>query len=101
MCARRRRCCASWQACSACVSTPRTRTTDGLDAVTLSKLAARHEVACGGSDAETTIEALLARRQQAREERDFALADAIRADLAEAGIEVEDTPRGARWSAAR
>jgi len=74
---------------------------DGLDAVALSKLAARHEVACGGSDAETTIEALLARRQQAREERDFALADAIRADLAAAGIEVEDTPRGARWSAAR
>ncbi|MYE46945.1 MAG: hypothetical protein F4X25_09435, partial [Chloroflexi bacterium] len=74
---------------------------DGLDAVALSKLAAQHEVACGGSDAETTIEALLARRQQAREERDFALADAIRADLAAAGIEVEDTPRGARWSAAR
>ena len=72
-----------------------------LDAVALSKLAARHEVSCGGSDAETTIEALLARRQQAREERDFALADAIRADLAAAGIEVEDTPRGARWSAAR
>ena len=74
---------------------------DGLDIVALSKLAARHEVACGGSDAETTIEALLARRQQAREERDFALADAIRADLAATGIEVEDTPRGARWSAAR
>ena len=74
---------------------------DGLDILALSKLAASYEVACGGSDAETTIEALLARRQQAREERDFALADAIRADLAAAGIEVEDTPRGARWSAAR
>ena len=72
-----------------------------FDAVAFSKLAARYEVACGGSDAESTIEALLARRQQAREERDFALADAIRADLAAAGIEVEDTPRGARWSAAR
>ena len=72
-----------------------------FDAVAFSKLAARYEVSCGGSDAESTIEALLARRQQAREERDFALADAIRADLAAAGIEVEDTPRGARWSAAR
>ena len=72
-----------------------------FDAVAFSKLAARYEVACGGSDAESTIEALLARRQQAREERDFAVADAIRADLAAAGIEVEDTPRGARWSTAR
>ena len=72
-----------------------------FDAVAFSKLAARYEVSCGGSDAESTIEALLAARQQAREERDFALADAIRADLAAAGIEVEDTPRGARWSAAR
>jgi cysteinyl-tRNA synthetase len=72
-----------------------------LDAVALSKLASRHEVACGGSDAESTIEALLAARQEARAARDFERADAIRADLAAAGVEVEDTPAGPRWSVAR
>ena len=72
-----------------------------LDVVALSKLASRYEVSCGGSDAESTIEALLAARQEARGARDFELADAIRADLAAAGVEVEDTAEGARWSAAR
>ena len=72
-----------------------------LDVVALSKLASRYEVSCGGSDAESTIEALLAARTEARAERDFARADAIRADLAGAGVEVADTPEGPRWSAAR
>ena len=76
-------------------------TAGDLDVVALSKLASRHEVSCGGSDAESTIEALLAARQEAREARDFERADAIRADLAAAGIEVEDTAEGARWSVAR
>ena len=65
-----------------------------LDVVALSKLASRHGVACGGSDAESTIEALLAARAEARADRDFARADAIRADLADAGVEVADTPEG-------
>jgi cysteinyl-tRNA synthetase len=42
----------------------------------------------------------LAERQQARADRDFARADAIRAELADAGIVVEDTPAGPRWKAA-
>ena len=70
-----------------------------LDAIALSKLAARFEVACGGTDVEETMEALLAHRERAREARDFALADEIRAALAEAGVEVEDTVQGPRWSA--
>jgi cysteinyl-tRNA synthetase len=42
----------------------------------------------------------LAERQQARADRDFARADTIRAELAEAGIVVEDTPAGPRWKRA-
>jgi cysteinyl-tRNA synthetase len=47
------------------------------------------------------VEAELAARQQARATRDYATADAVRDRLAEAGIEVEDTPAGPRWSVAR
>jgi len=43
------------------------------------------------------VEALLVRREQAREQREWALADAIRDALAELGIVVEDTADGARW----
>ena len=70
-----------------------------LDVAALSKLASAYEVTCGGTDAAATIEALLAARQEARAGRDFARADAIRADLAAAGVEVEDTAEGPRWVA--
>ena len=70
---------------------------EDLDAVALSKLASAHEVVCGGTDAGSTIEALLAARQEARAGRDFERADAIRAGLVAAGVEVEDTPDGPRW----
>lgn len=72
-----------------------------LDAVALARLAAHLDVACGGGDAPATVSALLARREQARGERDFATADAIRDGLAAAGVTVEDTPAGPRWSAGR
>ena len=70
------------------------------DAGALAALAARHGLADGGG-AEASIAALLERRGEARAARDFALADAIRGGLAAAGVEVEDTPQGARWRAAR
>jgi len=44
------------------------------------------------------VEERVAARQQARRERDFARADAIRAELAERGVVVEDTPAGPRWA---
>ncbi len=47
------------------------------------------------------VRAELAERQRARAERDFATADAIRARLADAGIQIEDTTDGPRWSLAR
>jgi cysteinyl-tRNA synthetase len=55
--------------------------------------------------AEEALEALVGQaleaRQSARQERDFARADAIRDELAAVGISIEDTPSGARWSLSR
>ncbi|ELC8467206.1 cysteine--tRNA ligase [Clostridium perfringens] len=46
---------------------------------------------------EEEIEALIAKRQQARKDRDFALADKIRDELKDRGIVLEDTTQGVRW----
>lgn len=46
---------------------------------------------------EEEIEALIDKRQQARKDRDFALADKIRDELKDRGIVLEDTPQGVRW----
>ena len=44
------------------------------------------------------VATLLAQRTEARAARDFAAADAIRDQLKTAGIDLEDTPQGPRWS---
>jgi cysteinyl-tRNA synthetase len=43
------------------------------------------------------VETLIAERETARRERDWARADAIRDELAQRGIVLEDTSRGVRW----
>jgi cysteinyl-tRNA synthetase len=43
------------------------------------------------------IEALVAERNAARQDRDFARADAARNTLLEMGVSVMDTPEGSRW----
>jgi cysteinyl-tRNA synthetase len=43
----------------------------------------------------------LEQRQAARQRKDYAAADAIRDQLQEAGVMVEDTPRGPRWELKR
>lgn len=50
----------------------------------------------GGSDRGVAIEILLTRRAEARAERDWATADAVRDGLGELGITIEDTAQGAR-----
>jgi cysteinyl-tRNA synthetase len=46
------------------------------------------------------VERLVDERTTARANRDFATADRVRDDLAAAGITIEDTPSGTRWSIA-
>jgi len=43
------------------------------------------------------IDALLAERDQAKRRRDFGRADAIRKELTEKGIIIEDSKDGVRW----
>ena len=55
-----------------------------------------------GSDLTPVVDALVATvldaRQAARANKDWTTADKLRDDLASAGLKVEDTPAGARWS---
>ena len=48
-------------------------------------------------DLETEIQELIDKRQQARKDKDFTLADKIRDDLKNRNIVLEDTPQGVRW----
>jgi cysteinyl-tRNA synthetase len=54
-----------------------------------------------GADAESPdsehIESLIAKRNQARAEKDFSTADAVRDELSAMGVELEDGPDGTRW----
>jgi cysteinyl-tRNA synthetase len=46
------------------------------------------------------VQVALSQRREARERKDFAAADAVRDGLKAAGVVVEDTPAGPRWSLA-
>jgi cysteinyl-tRNA synthetase len=55
------------------------------------------ELAKAASLSDAEVEKLVAEHSQARKARDFARSDAIRAELAENGIILENTKDGARW----
>jgi cysteinyl-tRNA synthetase len=67
----------------------------------LDPLAAPWAADQAGGDLRQVVDALvgvaLDQRQAARARKDFAAADAIRDQLLQAGVLVEDTPRGPRW----
>lgn len=49
-------------------------------------------------DLAARVEELIARRAEARANRDFALADQIRQEIADLGVTIEDTPTKTTWS---
>jgi cysteinyl-tRNA synthetase len=53
--------------------------------------------AAGTADSDSLVELLLKTRQEARQAKHFALADAIRKGLTDLGYEVEDLPDG-KWT---
>ena len=52
------------------------------------------------NDVDAEIESLIAQRQEARKNKDFATADRIRDELKERGILLKDTPQGVTWTKA-
>jgi cysteinyl-tRNA synthetase len=56
----------------------------------------------GGAELHKVVDALIAvaldQRQAARARKDFPASDAIRDQLKQAGVLVEDTPHGPRWT---
>ncbi|MDO4814009.1 MAG: cysteine--tRNA ligase [Gemella sp.] len=58
------------------------------------------EVQAETNEDDARIDALIAEREEARKNRDFALADKIRDDLKAEGIILEDTKQGVRWKRA-
>lgn len=68
--------------------------------VELTSVLGFHFTAGSGDDSELAgalIELLLELREEARNEKAFARADAIRDRIIEIGVQVEDTPTGPRW----
>jgi cysteinyl-tRNA synthetase len=61
--------------------------------------AAWFERGASGDD-DTRIQALIDERAAAKKNRDFARSDAIRDQLANEGVLLEDTPQGVRWKRA-
>lgn len=49
---------------------------------------------------DSEVEDLIAKRQQARKDKNFALADEIRGQLLDMGIILEDTREGVKWKRA-
>jgi cysteinyl-tRNA synthetase len=58
----------------------------------------QEEEAAGDDDlASDLMDLIIEIRQQARQEKNWAVADRIRARLGELGIVLEDSPQGVKW----
>ncbi|MDB4988425.1 MAG: cysS2, partial [Myxococcaceae bacterium] len=64
----------------------------------IAEYASAPEVSGQGRGGDSIVDQLLAMRLEARKSKDFAKSDAIRNLLTEAGVVLEDTPSGPRWS---
>ncbi len=61
------------------------------------KLSAEQSASLAGQLSDAQVEELVTQRNEAKRGRDFAKSDAIRKQLADAGILLEDTKDGVRW----
>ena len=61
------------------------------------KLRQAQSAAAPAAEDAAEIEALIARRAEAKKAKDWAAADAIRDELKAMGIEIKDTPNGVEW----
>ena len=68
----------------------------GLDL--LKKAAALNEKASAAVEGAEEIEALIAKRLEAKKAKDWATADAIRDQLKEMGVEIKDSKEGTTWT---
>jgi len=91
------------------VKTGNTEVKDGCSGAFAAEMLAELDELCGilglkteraKEDLDTQVEAMIAERQAARKAKDFAKADAIRAQLLERGIILEDTREGVKWKKA-
>ena len=64
----------------------------------LEKTAAPASEEAGDSKEAELVEMLIAMRQDARKNKNYALADELRNKLSEIGIVLQDTPQGVKWS---
>ncbi|NIN71003.1 MAG: cysteine--tRNA ligase [Gemmatimonadetes bacterium] len=74
---------------------------DSIDQVFGVLALAEREAGVVSEELRSWVEAKLAERADARAAKDYVRADAIRGELAERGIEVEDSPAGSRWRLVR
>mgnify|MGYP007134715798 CR=1 FL=1 len=69
-----------------------------LSSVFWKKTAAPAAEEAGDSKEAELVEMLIAMRQDARKNKNYALADELRNKLNEIGIVLQDTPQGVKWS---
>jgi cysteinyl-tRNA synthetase len=73
----------------------------GLDPLAAPWVSTQADASALRNGMDSLVRALVDERAAARERRDYAAADRVRDQLRAAGVEVEDTPSGPRWTLAR